>query len=306
MEIPFATVVDTEFTNAALGSGLATFILSEPPLFYLEQMSSPRLDAPSTLYWKRCTDWTEGFQATQVLRHDLIGSAAELAHVVRILHPHTLDSEASLHSPEHDDSEPPPTPMELPAPPMAGLGPEFQYRDSSPVEEHEHRRPLTAPEPADTPDNWTPFSHDAPYQAPHSAPSGSFPPPAYNGSFVRGVPASAGYAYDGYDQLGASPLGNYGVPIAHSLGSRSFSGNALLRSYGNERVTYEEERPQQHSSEYAYEAPSPPLLTTPYHPPPHLIRGFSDHADISGGPIISGLPGMLYDSGGDHYQHLNE
>src|SRR5271154_3003861 len=44
MEIPFDTILDTEFANAAPGSGLASFTLSQPPIFYLENISSPRSD----------------------------------------------------------------------------------------------------------------------------------------------------------------------------------------------------------------------------------------------------------------------
>ncbi|KAI0048981.1 homeobox-domain-containing protein, partial [Auriscalpium vulgare] len=78
MEIPFDIIVDTEFTNAAPGMGLATFFLSQPPAFFLEDVP-----ADGTRAWKRCADWTEGMQATKVLRHDLIGSAVQLAHVLR-------------------------------------------------------------------------------------------------------------------------------------------------------------------------------------------------------------------------------
>ncbi|KAJ6577244.1 hypothetical protein B0H19DRAFT_930868, partial [Mycena capillaripes] len=82
MEIPFDTIVDTEFTNASPSStGLASFVLSRPPVFYLESTcedGSPR-------HWKRCTDWTEGHQASHVLRHDLIGSAVPLVHLLQSL-----------------------------------------------------------------------------------------------------------------------------------------------------------------------------------------------------------------------------
>ncbi|KAF8876740.1 hypothetical protein BD779DRAFT_1695815, partial [Infundibulicybe gibba] len=117
MEIPFDSIVDTEFTNAAPGSGLATFVLSQPPIFYLENVSSPNTDGTTTRHWKRCADWTEGHQATHVLRHDLIGSAVQLAHLLRNLHANT-GSDIALHSPSYRADPPLASPMELPAPPM--------------------------------------------------------------------------------------------------------------------------------------------------------------------------------------------
>jgi len=33
--------------------------------------------------WKRCADWTEGMQASKILRHDLVGSGVQLAYVLR-------------------------------------------------------------------------------------------------------------------------------------------------------------------------------------------------------------------------------
>ncbi|KAI0259854.1 homeobox domain-containing protein, partial [Gloeopeniophorella convolvens] len=84
MEIPFDIIVETEFVNAAPGSGLASFFLSQPPLFYLEDVApSPptttTAGGPPLRAWKRCADWTEGMQATKILRHDLVGSAVQLA-----------------------------------------------------------------------------------------------------------------------------------------------------------------------------------------------------------------------------------
>jgi len=38
---------------------------------------------PPLRSWKRCADWTEGMQATKILRHDLMGSAVQLAYVLR-------------------------------------------------------------------------------------------------------------------------------------------------------------------------------------------------------------------------------
>ncbi|KAI0926380.1 hypothetical protein AcV5_008860 [Taiwanofungus camphoratus] len=99
MEVPFDTVVDTSFTNISPGMGLATFNLSRPPLFYLEFAAPPGADGASLRGWKSCADWTEGMQATKVLRHDLAGSAVQLAHVLRNLRCNGAGSELPLYSP---------------------------------------------------------------------------------------------------------------------------------------------------------------------------------------------------------------
>lgn len=81
MEIPFDTIAETEFVDAAPGSGLASFFLTQSPLFYLEDIATSLTGGPPVRSWKRCADWTEGMQATKVLRHDLVGSAVQLAYV---------------------------------------------------------------------------------------------------------------------------------------------------------------------------------------------------------------------------------
>lgn len=102
MEMAFDTIVETKFTNAAPGTGLASFVFSRPPSFYLETMTSPPLDGGASLRtWKRCADWTEGMQASKVLRHDLVGSAVQLAHVLRNLNANASGSEISLHPPSY-------------------------------------------------------------------------------------------------------------------------------------------------------------------------------------------------------------
>ncbi|KAH9958550.1 hypothetical protein BC827DRAFT_553262 [Russula dissimulans] len=104
MEIPFHIIVETEFVNAAPASGLASFFLSQPPLFYLEDiMTNPAGGAP-VRSWKRCADWTEGMQATKILRHDLVGSAVQLAYVLRNFHT-TSGSDIRLRCPPYVRSE---------------------------------------------------------------------------------------------------------------------------------------------------------------------------------------------------------
>ncbi|KAJ7104321.1 hypothetical protein B0H15DRAFT_766708 [Mycena belliarum] len=123
MECPFDTILSTEFTNVSPGStGLASFVLSRPPIFYLENNSNDGLPR----YWKRCTDWTEGHQASHVLRHDLIGSAVPLVHLLQSLQGHT---EASSPYPPYYRSELP-SPMEIPPPPLSVIqGSEQKYPD---------------------------------------------------------------------------------------------------------------------------------------------------------------------------------
>ncbi|KAJ7158929.1 hypothetical protein C8R46DRAFT_907311 [Mycena filopes] len=134
MEIPYDSIVDTEFTNASPGStGLASFVLSRPPVFYLE--TGPEDGSPR--HWKRCTDWTEGHQASRVLRHDLIGSAVPLVHLLQSLQ---VNAEASSpYSPYYRSQ--PPSPMEIPAPPLSVIQrSEPYYADSAPLRPNFYRR----------------------------------------------------------------------------------------------------------------------------------------------------------------------
>jgi hypothetical protein len=121
MEIPFGIIVDTEFVNATPGSGLASFFLSQPPLFYLEDIMTDPAGGPSMRSWKRCADWTEGMQATKILRHDLVGSAVQLAYVLRNFQatpgsdirlrcpPYVRPDLPSVHSMEHTSVSLPPS-----------------------------------------------------------------------------------------------------------------------------------------------------------------------------------------------------
>lgn len=122
MEIPFDTIVDTEFTHASPGStGIASFVLSRPPIFYLENSSD------KARHWKRCTDWTEGHQASHVLRHDLIGSAVPLVHLLQSLQ--TNAEVSSPYSPYHHSL--PPSPMEIPPPPLSVIQRSADYPEET-------------------------------------------------------------------------------------------------------------------------------------------------------------------------------
>lgn len=85
MELPFHTIVETEFKHVSSGAGLAALVLSQPPTFYMEKVG-PNEDGFVSCTWKRCSDWTEDHQASKVLRHTVVGSASQLTHLLRILH----------------------------------------------------------------------------------------------------------------------------------------------------------------------------------------------------------------------------
>ena len=99
MELPFESITDVELTNAGPDSSAAAFALSRPPNFYLEDVSSTTSDGLRRT-WKRCSDWTEGHQASQVLQHTLVGSSSELMHVVKNLprKPHSAQQPSSQQS----------------------------------------------------------------------------------------------------------------------------------------------------------------------------------------------------------------
>lgn len=73
IEVPYEAVFDTRFTNSAPGAGIASFVLSRPPTFYMEH-TCPTTQGPMR-QWRRCADWSEARQASTVLQHDIAGSA---------------------------------------------------------------------------------------------------------------------------------------------------------------------------------------------------------------------------------------
>lgn len=305
MEIPFDSILDTVFTNAAPGSGLATFELSEPPLFYLENISSPAADGSVLRFWKRCADWTEGHQASTVLRHDLIGSAPQLAHIVHDLKANNQGPDIALHSPVYR-SEPPTSPMELPPPPMAGLaGPDFHHQNDDHVRGrslyHGHNRKRSFSGPPAIHCNFSSGESDT-----HSVNSSST---TYSRSPYSPVPLGHSSEYspsDIYDDY-PRPLHNAAhfdpyrpMTVPHGIAPRPYSAQPVPRTfYENEprlvQPYHNAESMRRHSSatlsqQYGgHYTPSPPLLTTPYHPPIHSN-------DQLQSPIASGLPGVPYES----------
>jgi len=130
MEIPFDAIRETDFHGAAPGTGLATFFLSEPPRFYLEH-SAPRMDGKMIMSWKQCSDWTEGAQATLVLRHELLGPMAHLSRLVSGLTRMHTHGNVRLQSPSYRVDTVPT--MEIPIPPMAGLTSSYSHSSSDNV-----------------------------------------------------------------------------------------------------------------------------------------------------------------------------
>ncbi|KAJ1308019.1 hypothetical protein OPQ81_002090 [Rhizoctonia solani] len=101
MEIPISSVVNTDFTQTAQthpGHGIATFWLSEKPIFYME-------DAANGNTWQVCDDWTEGRQASHVMKHQLVGPSIQLGHAIR-----NFETRRQLGRP-----------MQIPQPPMLNV-----------------------------------------------------------------------------------------------------------------------------------------------------------------------------------------
>ncbi|KAG6816206.1 hypothetical protein H0H87_007755 [Tephrocybe sp. NHM501043] len=361
MEIPYESIVETKFTNAAPGSGLASFFLSEPPIFYLENVVPSSVDGVPSRQWKRCADWTEGQQATRVLRHDLIGSAPQLSHLLRNLHTHTPQpaTELPLRPPTYRTDQPisPVTPMELPPPPMANLapGPAFRYQPHDVVESPtpHYSRLEKRPSFPGSPSPDSPYSNGSDRPPPYSAPSAvsasfaqqqSNPHQYYRQSSSSfGAGTDRGSAYTSYSPVDTThhaathhshPVDNFSeIPISHGLIPRPYSAQSSSRPFYNEtpRVlqpyqTQEVElrmrrvstpssvtsihsatshehlipphvNPHHQQSYIIQHSPSPPLLTTPYHPPSHLLNqsGHTDHIGTVPSPLNSSYTADGYD-----------
>lgn len=107
MEIPFDTVIDTKFTNSTPGMGQASFILSRPPAFFMEHADGlPSSSGIPARVWRPSADWTEKKQASKVLRHDLVGAAIQLAHVLRTISAAKAGPSIPLYPVLYDPSHP--------------------------------------------------------------------------------------------------------------------------------------------------------------------------------------------------------
>ncbi|KAL4066766.1 hypothetical protein V8B97DRAFT_1659865 [Scleroderma yunnanense] len=267
MEVPFDIIADTEFTNAAPGSGLVSFLLARPPTFYLETLSppTPAQGTEPIRHWKQCADWTEGQQATKILRHDLVGSAVQLAHVLRHLNAHTSGSDIQLHSPSYMNHDTSPALLHD----LAG-----SYSASGSTS-----RPSGSPIPIDT----SSVSLTAPHQGQYGS---TYPPyPCRQTSIQANIPP----IYSDYSGSAAShnmhsapqtPLGHepcayppHGQPRPYSAGSSVGMAHTPLAT------------------------PSPPILTTPFYPAgPRDSRPNTrsrESLDVPL-PLLSGMPGATF------------
>lgn len=305
MEIPFETITHTEFRNAAPGEGLAYFHLAHPPLFYLEHIASPRAHdglspgvGPVIKTWKKCSDWTEGTQASQVFRHDLIGSAVQLAHVLNDLREFRSRASIPLLNPAYATSgllntvgtptSASPTAMQIPQPPLVGLQADvYQHRPS--FLGHSRKRSNSGP-PA--------FTRNA--VLPSSYPTGDFSPVNTVGEQSVTLPYSAGYISSSFNNRSpAAPVSAFGfsrsrlapeylansiqttlqqqeqefgnVPISGVSQQRPFSsGPANTQFFPNERPGNSSPfqlglpQPPTHLQTTNIITPSPPLISSPY------------------------------------------
>ncbi|KAG6370465.1 hypothetical protein JVT61DRAFT_12088 [Boletus reticuloceps] len=316
MEIPFDIIVNTEFTNAAPGSGLASFYLSQPPTFYLESPpSNPSPGTGQSPHWRNCADWTEDQQATKVLRHNLVGSAVQLAHVLRHLSVHMSGSDIRLHSLGYHSQEPSPPALEIQPPPLASFadtGHHYHHPQDN-VDLHQpdhlnltHKRSFSSPAPSQ---QLSPHDKSLHHSVERS-PSGVIPdpdPPMYS-------------QYPQHPTIEVNPLisySNHSEPalqhhISHSLhsagrgNSRSFSphgshqrpysaGSVHSVPYENgSRVLSFHDNLQPLGSDVptSFGTPSPPLLTTPFYPARSApsTRTVSPYDPAI--PFVSGMPGM--------------
>lgn len=81
MDVPYRCIetVDIRSRGAGvpLGYAVATITLTQSPNFYMEAATTTSTGAEGRM-WKPCTDWTEAYQASTMLRHEVIGAAAQL------------------------------------------------------------------------------------------------------------------------------------------------------------------------------------------------------------------------------------
>lgn len=248
MEIPFDTIIDTKFTNAAPGTGLASFFVDRPPIFYMETLAEG-LNGVPVRGWRRCADWTEGQQATKVMRHDLIGTAVQLAHLLRTITNNASGSEIALHPPSYAHSSPSPG---LPSSHIVGYvqpAPESLQHPSAEYYGYDQRRRFSAP-------TGGPRIMDSSSQSPHM----SVYPHASPMQSAVPIPESM---YSDYNMQSKSDRLR---PPELDLVPPNYHNMSIARGVPR-RVSYGSEDPP-HSSGSAthssYNTPSPPLLTTPY------------------------------------------
>ncbi|EJD06492.1 uncharacterized protein FOMMEDRAFT_102289 [Fomitiporia mediterranea MF3/22] len=302
MEIPFDIITHTEFRNAAPGEGLASFHLSQPPNFYLEHISSPRssggIGSGIIKVWRKCSDWTEGTQASQVLRHDLVGSAVQLAHVLSDLREYRQRSNISLLSPTAYSSGgmlgtpslTSPTTMQIPQPPLAGIQADpFHQRPS--YMGHSRKRSNSGPPaltriaPPSYIENLSSVSPVAESAVPHPYSAGytstSFNRPSQILSYPHGPRVVSDYmpstVHNPLEQtMQEQSVPDYSsIPISHGVSQRPFSSGPTATHFfpGSDRNATPFQVNLRESSSLQSPhglTPSPPLMSSPYDTDPSL------------------------------------
>ncbi|KAL0954726.1 hypothetical protein HGRIS_003679 [Hohenbuehelia grisea] len=292
MELAFDTIVDTKFTNAAPGSGMATFTLSQPPIFYLENVAPTLPNGPIVRHWKRCGDWTEGQQASVILRHTLAGSAVQLAHLLRSLNSSSTGGEIPLHSPSYRTAPPSPT-ADLPQTPLTGFsGSEYSFSDG-PVavkleeQERERRNSYSGPVTLSYP-------HTSDYASTQSSVSETFSAADLSGQSLHSTATYDGSVYRDYPKT-SPPSG--GFAYYYSPTAR-YPNAAVARNFYDESPSGPSIGIRRHASTTALhygDRTSSSRLTAPLHPPPQLPQlTRAGSLSASSTPIISGLPAVIY------------
>ncbi|CAE7073126.1 unnamed protein product [Rhizoctonia solani] len=212
MEIPISSVVNTEFTHSAQthpGHGIATFWLSEKPIFYME-------DAANGNTWQVCDDWTEGRQASHIMKHQLVGSSVQLAHAMR-------NFESSRHGMGR--------PMQIPQPPMLNVPHQPSAMFTFPPNRtftatHGRKRSYSGPPaPMQMGDVFGPdYAEESRF--------GSFP-----------IPQVAGPSHTHGGHAHQNSMSDFtSIPIAQSLSQRPFSAETT-RGYTDPSRPYPDPRP---------------------------------------------------------------
>jgi regulatory protein PHO2 len=292
MEIPFNTIADTEFELLEDRTALTCFILSHPPIFYLETVSSPLVDKPAVRTWKRCSDWTEGHQASHILRHTVVGSETHLANVLRSLHSSAgALNMGSAHRPNRVMA----SPMELQPPPLAALtrdGPSYQDTDMKPADADIRRGSLYS-----TPNDRLPHDRSDLRPPPHSAPAASFP----RDSLMRPHAHYDSGMYNGYTstvQQRPDSSGYSAVPAGLAMYSRPYPTQPQpyfhnLPPPPRMLQPFQAEVPRA-ARPVAFHTPSPPLMTPNYDSNMNRDRHLPNPHYESPQPM-HGMPGMMYE-----------
>ncbi|KAA1467414.1 homeobox-domain-containing protein [Dentipellis sp. KUC8613] len=259
MEIPFSTITDTEFRNAAPGQGLATFLLSQPPIFYLEEIASPMPDGAVRRTWKRCADWTEGMQASKILRHELIGSAVQLAHVLRNFNSSTSSADIQLHPPAYNMRRESPsvelTPMSAPGDISREPGYGHHYEDpllDSPQHMLMHSRKRS-------------FNGNPLILTPQSMDNGEYPGLPYGASNSSRVPTPSSFPFTPLSTPStSSSAAQYSAPMYMEVQDPHRQQPSPLGQYGNVAIS-QQQRPGYPCPQQQSYFPPPPASAPASH-----------------------------------------